>query len=176
MIYQATSKESLDNLVKEEGSLAICDGKYYCFSNGTWEPISKEFKPAKVTGNAEMSIYEINQQIHSQLNKLNEEEIKKKIDLLNIFYKNRKDNKYFAMLSWELHYFTVFVQSYFLIDFNNEESFGDVVIDCLSYVGDIKSIELSENNDIEIWVTTPNDQTECIHLFPYDNGVVTIGE
>ena len=76
------------------------------------------------------------------------------------------------MLSWELHYFTVFVQSYFMIDFNTEEQFGDAVIDCLSYVGDIKSIELGDYNDVEIWITTFNNQTECIHLFPYDNGIV----
>ena len=173
MIYEATS---LDDFKKEEGSLTKYNGKYYYFSDGNWKEINKEFQPINGTGNVTMSIYEINQQIYSQLKKLTDEEIKEKVDLLNTFYKNRKENKYFAMLSWELHYFTVFVQSYFMIDFNTEEQFGDAVIDCLSYVGDIKSIELNQdNNDIEIWVTTPNEQTECIHLFPYDNGVVPFG-
>ena len=171
MIYKVASKQLLDDLVKEEGALAESEGKYYHFSNNAWEEIGEDFKLIKGAGNVKMSIYESNQQINSQLKALTEEEIIKKKDLLGTFYQDNKEYSFFAMLSWELHYFTVFIKDYFNINYK-DETLGEAVIDCLSYVGDIKSIELGDCNDIEIWVTTFDNQTECIHLFPYDSGMV----
>ena len=84
---------------------------------------------------------------------MTEEEIIKKKDLLNTFCQNNKEYNFFAMLSWELHYFTVFIKNYFNINYK-DETLGEAVIDCLSYIGDIKSIELGDYNDVEIWVTT----------------------
>ena len=61
MIYKVASKKLLDDLVKEEGALAECEGKYYQFSNNIWEEIGEDFKLIKGAGNVKMSIYESNQ-------------------------------------------------------------------------------------------------------------------
>ena len=49
-------------------------------------------------------------------------------------------------------------------------------IDCCKNVGIIKAMDLTESQDaIEIWVETSEGPT-CLYLFPYDNGVVQVGE
>ena len=54
--------------------------------------------------------------------------------------------------------------------------FGLTVIDCLKSIGPIKAIDLTELEDaVEIWVVS-NDEPTCLYLFPYDNGVVKVGE
>lgn len=69
----------------------------------------------------------------------------------------------------EISYFTL----YKII---KPQCFGNEVIDCLKNIGIIKAIDFTETQDaIEIWVEDDNGPT-CLYLFPYDNGVVQVGE
>ena len=55
-------------------------------------------------------------------------------------------------------------------------AFGHEVIECLKNIGVIKAIDLTEENDaIEAWVDNEGEAT-CLYLFPYDNGIVQVGE
>ena len=72
----------------------------------------------------------------------------------------------------EISYFTLFQIV------NNEISFGKEVIDCLNNIGQIKAIDMTENEDaVEIWVYLDEDENStCLYLFPYDAGLVKVGE
>ena len=72
----------------------------------------------------------------------------------------------------EISYFTIFsIQKYAECD-----TLGEAVIECLNNVGEIKSIDLDEGgNAIECWVTT-GDESTCLYLFPYDDGIVSVKE
>ena len=91
--------------------------------------------------------------------------------------------KYSLLYGREINYFTLFVK-----DENCElESLDIGVIECLNNIGTIYSIEYTKEKDaIEIWIeveTETNTDTEeneklitCMYLFPYDTGIVKIGE
>ena len=69
----------------------------------------------------------------------------------------------------EISYFTLFK----IIDSND---FGYEVIECLKNIGIIKAIDFTETKDaVEIWVENDDGPT-CLYLFPYDNGIVEVGE
>ena len=53
---------------------------------------------------------------------------------------------------------------------------GAAAIECLNNIGSIKAIDLTEDKDaIEAWVMA-EDEATCLYLFPYDMGVVVVGE
>lgn len=123
----------------------------------------------KVEGGVTMSMYEMNQQIISQLPTHNEEQIKEDIKIINEFQK-KHETKYFILLCKEISYFTGFIK-----EFISLESLGEVVIDCLKAVGEIKDIDASDPVYLDIWVTTKSGETHCMHLFDFQYGVVEFG-
>ena len=69
----------------------------------------------------------------------------------------------------EISYFTLF-------KLKQVDSFPHEAIDCLQNIGPIKAIDLTEDKDaIEAWVMA-DDEATCLYLFPYDMGVVVVGE
>ena len=122
---------------------------------------------------ANISLYEINRSIIDQQGPI-EEALTSKCDLLKEFIINT-NNKYYMLYGKEIGYFTLFVK-----DQNWEfETIDLAVIECLLNVGTIYSIEYTKTQDaIEIWVKTKEDEPilTCMYLFPYDNGIVKIGE
>ena len=77
----------------------------------------------------------------------------------------------YMLLCRELNYYTVFQRQF---NAATHENFGDVVIECLENLGDIKSIELTETKDaIEAWIVDPNEhEAYVVYLFNYDQGVI----
>ena len=145
------------------GAIAYCkDSKtYYEYKDyGGWS-----VKLTNSNSKIEMSIYDMNSQIIAQLPDADLEEVKAKIDN----YASRTDNGYYMFLCKEQSYFTVFsrkaIPNYTL---------GDAVIECASDLGKIKAIDTSSPNEIEVWVMF-GTKADCIHLFPYDLGIVTFG-
>ena len=130
---------------------------------------------------ASVSLYELNRQIIKQQGPLEEKDIKSKMDMLKEF--SNTFEKYSLLYGREINYFTLFVK-----DENWElESLDLGVIECLNNIGTIYSIEYTKEKDaIEIWIeveTETNTDTEeneklitCMYLFPYDTGIVKIGE
>lgn len=137
----------------------------YLYKNNQWI----EFSNVQINGEGlELSLYELNRTIISQLNPLSKEDIIEKKQDINNFVSN---NKFYMMYGREVSYFTVFHISDDKAEFSN---LADGVLECLSVIGDIYSIEMVDNTAIEIWVKF-QDIVTCLYLFPYDNGVVRIG-
>ena len=138
------------------------EGEYLIWKDGAWNKINVE------GSNISMDLYDMNKQIIAQLPTLAEDELKEKkysIDALNSKY----NNEYYMLYGKEISYFTLFK----IIE---PQYFSYEVIECLKNVGDIKAIDLTEDKDaIEAWVIADNEAT-CLYLFPYDLGIVQVGE
>lgn len=118
----------------------------------------------KVNGSLNMSMYELNKCVVRQLPSMTKEQLAAAGDLIDSF---QKENKYFMLLGKDLDYYTIFQTKE-----NTEETMGEAVIDCLSYLGDIKAIDLTaEEQTIEIWITK-NNEAYVLYLFNYDEGVI----
>ena len=150
------------NFTPIEGEIMqnAANGKYYIWHEDGWH----EFNMSK--SGLEIGLYDMNKQIISQLPALTN--ILEKQKLINNFSVDTK-NTYYMLYGKEISYFTLFkIKEY--------QYFGAEVIDCLKYIGIIKAIDLTEANDaIEIWIENEDGPT-CLYLFPYDTGVVQVGE
>lgn len=146
----------------QEGEIMqnAADGKFYIWHDDSWALINVD------NSGINMGLYDINKQIISQLPELTDLEDKHyTINGLHAKF----NNFYYMMYGKEISYFTLFK----IIE---PQYFGSEVIDCLKNVGIIKAIDFTEAQDaIEIWIENEDGPT-CLYLFPYDNGVVQVGE
>ena len=95
-----------------------------------------------------------------------EEQKKAAIDIINNF---ANDGTFYMLLGRELNYYTLFFKEDHP---NNIETIGEGVIDCLSHIGKIKSIEETEDKGaVEIWVQH-EDAITVLYFFLYDQGVI----
>lgn len=160
----------------------LCDletSACYVYNNGEFITISEgatmkanyenkiEQQPA--SGNLNMSLYDLNKAAIGQLPTFGKEDEAAAIVRLNEFAQDSATPHYYMLLCKELSYYTVF-HKHFL---QGDENFGEAVIDCLHYVGDIKSIDFTDDRTaMEIWVVTPEGEGHVMYLFNYDQGVV----
>lgn len=149
----------------ENGTLGFNTDKkqYYLYKDG-WVPVNIE----SITDTGiNLNLYDLNKQILEQLSALSQEDIENKRKMLKEFLEET-NNDYYMLYGKEISYFTLFVKHLL-----TPEKFEDLAIECLENIGVIKSIEYTEQKDaIEIWITTQENNTTCLYLFPYDNGVV----
>jgi hypothetical protein len=124
----------------------------------------KEYEPPKV----EMSLYDMNAQLISQLPTLTEEQINDKIKVINDFASNINSN-YYMLLCKEMSYYTVFVNKKYDGEF---ETVGHALVTCLDWC-EVKSIDALEN-EIEIWIVY-KETAYCMHFFDYQSGIVEFG-
>ena len=69
----------------------------------------------------------------------------------------------------EISYFTLF-------KVNDEEALATILLECINNIGPVKAIDLTEAKDaLEVWVLSNNEPT-CLYFFPYDMGLVEVGE
>lgn len=138
------------------------EGEYLIWKDGAWNKINVE------GSDISMDLYDMNKQIIIQLPTLTDDELNEKkysIDALNAKY----NNEYYMLYGKEISYFTLF-------KIVEPQYFSYEVIECLKNVGDIKAIDLTEDKDaVEIWVIA-NGEATCLYLFPYDLGIVQVGE
>ena len=162
------------------GQIVHCvqNDAYYVFNGQDWLLTTKEViqqmvqaveSASAINSNVVMNMYEINQQIISQLPDHTEEQLQKDIEIINEFDKTQKTNSY-LLLCKEISYFTGFVR-----EDSNKESLGEVVVDCIKYVGKIKDIDNSNPVYLDIWFTTKSGVTHCMHLFDFQYGIVGFG-
>lgn len=138
------------------------EGEYLIWKDGAWNKINVE------GSDISMGLYDMNKQIIAQLPTLTDDELNEKkysIDALNAKY----NNEYYMLYGKEISYFTLF-------KIVEPQYFSYEVIECLKNVGDIKAIDLTEDKDaVEVWVMADGEAT-CLYLFPYDLGIVQVGE
>jgi hypothetical protein len=146
----------------EEGELIQTpEGKCMIWHDGSWNEIKME------NGGINMGLYDMNKQIISQLPALNDftKAIADVRDLHGKYW-----NEYYMMYGKEISYFTLFKVC-------GMNEFGQDVIDCCANIGTIKAMDLTEAGDaVEIWVQPENGEPTCLYLFPYDSGIVQVGE
>ena len=146
----------------QEGEIiqSSIDKKFYIYSEDKWNLMNVD------SSGINMGLYEMNKQIIAQLPVLTDlEEKEEVIRRLHAEW----GNKYYMLYGKEISYFTLF-------ELEQPQYFGKTVIECLHNVGFIKAIDLTEALDaVEIWVEDEDGPT-CMYLFPYDNGIVKVGE
>ena len=136
------------------------EGKYLIWHEDAWHEFKME------NSGINMDLYSMNKQIISQLPTLTD--FTKPIANVRDLH-SKYQNRYYMMYGKEISYFTLFKVC-------GENAFGQDVIDCCQNVGAIKSMDMTEAQDaIEIWVQNEDEPT-CLYLFPYDSGVVQVGE
>lgn len=138
------------------------EGNYLVWKDGNWNKINVE------GSNISMGLYDMNKQIIAQLPTLTTDDLLEKLPLVEELH-NKYNNEYYMLYGKEISYFTLF-------KLKQVESFPHEAIDCLQNIGSIKAIDLTEDKDaIEAWVMA-DDEATCLYLFPYDIGVVIVGE
>ena len=117
----------------------------------------------KVNGGINLSLYEMNMQVISQLPEIEDIAVLTPIRK----YKN-KDGKYFMLLCRDLNYYTLFV-----IDLESDVRIEQEVLECLKELGRIKSVEeFEDKNLVEIWVQPEDSDPVVMYFFNYDRGVI----
>ncbi len=137
------------------------EDKYLIWHEGAWHEFTAE------NGGINMGLYDMNKQIISQLPALSDftQAIANVRDLHGKYW-----NEYYMMYGKEISYFTLFKVC-------GANEFGQDVIDCCTNVGIIKAMDMTEAADaIEIWVQPEGEEPTCLYLFPYDSGIVQVGE
>ena len=138
------------------------EGDYLIWQDGNWNKINVE------GSNISMGLYDMNKQIIAQLPTLTTDDLLEKLPLVEELH-DKYNNEYYMLYGKEISYFTLF-------KLKQVESFPHEAIDCLQNIGPIKAIDLTEDKDaIEAWVMA-DDEATCLYLFPYDMGVVVVGE
>lgn len=125
-----------------------------------------------------MNLYGLNKVLVNQLNPLTKEEL---FDKEKVFINLHKKfaNKHYMLLCKEYNYYTIFEEERIIMN----KPFSDTVIEIITELGEVYSIEPTEDNDaIEIWIKIPKlilsetdleeDTPMVFYLFPYDMGVV----
>lgn len=161
MIHVKTKKilDTLQN--KTEDELAIVDEtqKVYVYKDGAWEEFNQK-------EGLTISLMELNSLAVSQLAPLTEEELEEGKQLIREFVD--EDRYYYMLLSNELHYYTVFIV---IDDEGSTPLIEDEVIACLQDMGDIKSIEKTDDGAMEMWVTI-EDKSYPFYFFNYKKGII----
>ena len=136
-------------------------GDFFTYTDGEWRKLAMD------KSGLNLNLYDLNKQMVSQLPKL---EIKDNHKTMICDLCNKYKNKYYLLYGKEISYFTLF-------EVRDENYFLNLILDCLVSIGELKVFDETENKDaIEIWVQQDNGESTCLYLFPYDTGVVQVGE
>lgn len=163
MFQFRTFEDMCNSNISTKGEIALVEENhkvYSCLGElGHWEPYSET--------TAGMSLYDINQNVISQMPDLSEENLTQKKKLIRDYFVNT-NGKYYMLLNRDNNYYTLFNIN---PESDEPDAVEDIVIECLNNLGSIKSIEDDDGQAIEIW--TCRDNTASIsYLFKYDSGVV----
>lgn len=156
---------------KEQGELALVkeNGTIYKYEDGHW---NKQEISANKEASQKLTLYGLNKMIIPQMPSLTEEELThKQKDITSFIMECLKNTggKYFLLLSRDIGYHTLFNTQYSLA----ENSIVDEIYKCLEAIGEIKSIEPTEDNDaIEIWVVDSNNNAEPFYLIDWTEGTI----
>lgn len=152
-----------------EGECVFCeeDNKLYSWQeNDGWGPIDLENKGIS------LNLYELNKTVVSQLPTMTMSDISSKMSIFEDLHKTAR-NTHYMLLCKEYSYYTIFECDSML----SIPTFGAAVCEIVSKIGEVFSIELTENKDaIEIWIKPEEEENAMVfYLFPYDAGVVYYG-
>lgn len=150
----------------------------YVYNEGNFIQINEEMimkanyeekiEKQPLNGNLNMNLYDLNKAAVTQLPNYSEADRQAAKELINAYDDFSTITHYYMLLCRELNYYTVFQRQ-----FTGLEDFGDVVIECLENLGNIKSIEVTEDKTaIEAWIVNSDNEAHVVYLFNYDQGVI----
>lgn len=144
-----------------------CEG---CYHNQ--QENSSETKKIELFGN----LYDINKNLVAQNEiKLSEGILNSKKQIITDFIK-KQNNYYYMLLCNERKDYTVFHWHNICNNDNAKEIAKILVDECLFNRGEIRGIDLTKNKDaIEIWLMI-DEEAFIYYFFPYDMGVIEVGE
>lgn len=139
--------------------------KYYHKQGYKWVEGAGDQTPIIDTG---MTVYEWNKKMAQDkpVHKTEERTEDKKI--INEFHK-KNNNIYYMLYCNDIGYMTLFEIS--VISYPDFHTLGDGVLDCLAAIHDV----YEEEGHIEIFADF-DDDIHCFFLFPYDAGIIKVGE
>lgn len=118
-----------------------------------------------------LNLYDLNKSIINQLTPLTNSEIASKMDIINKLH-NTAMNKHYMLLCKDYNYYTIFECDSML----NMPTFSAAVCEIVSNIGEVFSIEPTEDGAIEIWARPDGEESAlAFYLFAYDAGVVYYG-
>lgn len=119
----------------------------------------------------ELSLYELNKNVISQLDPLTPDEITLKMGMIDD-YCEATGNTYHMLLCKDFNYYTIFSFS----AMPTFSSFSEAVCTIITELGEVYSIEQLEDGAMEIWIKPTGEESPyAFYLFPYDAGVVYYG-
>lgn len=119
------------------------------------------------------SLYEVNKQLSSQEKVLSQNQIKKRIDEIRLWFRDSIDT-YAMLLCHERRDYTIFR----VIESPAEAA--DILLECLENRGQVVSIDKDKANTAwEIWLrcgdpTNESQEDYCYYLFCYDAAVIEV--
>lgn len=176
-IYSTTLAQLTENKKTnrfKKGEIVFVTDKNQCmvYDGEQWVEIQEEMK-VQGTSNIELTTYDLNKQIISQM-PIQEDwtELEK---ILNAFAKKSIHSDY-LLLCKDISYYTIFQKSSDI--FVHFSSFGEAVLTCASDIGDIVAVDyMDATNTVEIWVRKKeSNENLCMVLFECHDFIVTYGE
>jgi lipopolysaccharide export LptBFGC system permease protein LptF len=107
-----------------------------------------------------MSVYEMNQQIVSQLPDLTSDQKKEFKKKLEDWVGAQPNSRFFLLYGKDIGYFTLFERSS-----STQEKIADIFMECFDNIGPIKTYDIT-SSAIEVWANST-----VFYFFNYDNGV-----
>ena len=161
--------KDLLSIRKDIGDIVYCEEEkraYTYTNNHVWEPCT-------VSGEGlSLSLFDLNAQAIASLPAANEDFLYEMADAIDLFATNTHNTYYMLMCKQQSYYTILHYDSEIVNDFAN---LGAAVITLAKELGEIKDVYPNENStNFDIWVKVNNDMW-CMHLFPYDAGVVCYG-
>ena len=120
---------------------------------------------------AQVSLYQLNQDIMSNYPALSEDGVRKgQLEFFDWISKLPDNPKFYMLLCHELNYYTLF----HINDTATREDFWNEFYDIAKELGTLKAMEI-DSGCFSIWVDWPQDNiSHLFYLFPYDRGVVEV--
>ena len=164
------SKELDEPKYPNEAHIVYCNENKLCYN---WDVETKEYKELGVDQNVNfgMNLYDLNKNIISQLEPLTKVEITEKVNTIIEDFRIKTYNKFYMLLCRDFNYYTLFAKAE-----DDITNFSNTVMEIITELGNIYSIEETAKNIIEIWIKPEGEKTPlAFYLFPYDAGVVYYG-
>ena len=161
-IKKFKSIKQMNKTIGTPGQFAMVGSQVYQYNN-KWEPWEPSGGQIEVAQNA----YLMAKSVAAQAPLLTTEQIDKSKELIANFLADNKTTKYYMLLVRDMNYYTLFVDNR-----ANDENMSDIVIECLSNLGNIIDINNETQGSIEVWVKDSDGEAHIGYLFPYDQGVI----
>lgn len=152
------SKLLKESLSEDDKIYVIDENRVYSYRNGRFV-----VQEADKTANVNVSLYDINKQIISQMPDISIEEARK---ILDDYQWTHASTSYFGFMSFEKHYFTIFHRT----ENKQDSMFAAIALECIQNIGLLKTLNI-ENETLEVWLNIGDEIYQYL-IFPYDEGVV----